>query len=298
MKRTICLLLCTVFILLIGCSMRDPLPSSTVAQTENPTTVPTGITLELPYDLYQKNEQWFLTFNDTYRPINGCEYVDTPQFSSIEEMRTAIRTGDFTATELWAIENTFAKDAQGNILVCNFEKLYVPTLPDGLVFDYLFWRGEALQFECTTENPNYLIILTLNDDEGYKVYFDRYYENYFDYVTVKITEHTTVEDRNAEVYYCESSTVRDKIVKYVLRNDSKTIYVREKYVIGNTENMPDGFSELSPSECSDIVPRSIFFAGNDNGQEFYGFLYSLSERPSEEFLLQLGVKPYAGTETE
>ncbi len=92
------------------------------------------------YTISEENEGYYISLSGDIKPQeNTGMMLGTVQFSSIEEMKEKLKSGDFTDGEMNIINN-FAKDEQNRIKLCNIDNLYEPVMPSGSSLSrYFLW---------------------------------------------------------------------------------------------------------------------------------------------------------------
>ena len=246
----------------------------------------------MPYTLKVENGQYFMEFAEKAPSFSGSQSIFWPEFSSVKEMKNAIMTGRFSGLEMEALRTYAEKNEKGDVLICDVDNISEPVLPAEFSLDRIVWRGLNYTFYYYTENDG-SIYIRLHNPERDKELFDEYYTSFLERWSVSFTAKDTEPERNATVYYFESSTTKQKQIQYVIQSDNKTYYVNEYYAIGRK----DGYISTSSSDYSDTVPQYVQVWGTDKGVEFYAMI-DIDERPSMEFLSQIGIRKYVETETE
>ena len=294
--RVTCLLF-AVLLLFSGCgeavpqeSQTQPAPSASAATV--PTTAPAAVPKPMPYVLKVENGQYLMEFTEKAPSFSGSQTIFWPEFSSVEEMKNAIETGDFSDLEMEALRMFAKKNESGDVLVCDLNNIQDGVVPDDFKLTNVQWTGSNYTLTYRADKEAFIGIV-LFDDDYYKSSFDEYYSNYLEYHTVKLTGQGQEPERNATVYYYESPSTKLKQIQYVIQSEEKTYYVNEYYATGRT----DGSPSTTTDDHSDTVPQYVQVWGTDKGIEFYAMI-DINERPSMEFLSQIGIRKYVETETE
>ena len=88
--------------------------------------------------------------------------IATIDFPSMKEFKDSVTKGLLTDSQKQIIANTFPKNKDGSIKCCDFNNLYVPTLPDGCAVNAVGWGGgESYSFyiDCKKQNLYIHIII-------------------------------------------------------------------------------------------------------------------------------------------
>ena len=99
--------------------------------------------------------------------------------------------------------------------------------------------------------------------------------------TVSKTE--KIEDRDSTVTYYTTVAGEFKRVCYKLEQGEKTLYVAEKYCL-------EGYTDYTNNNVSLDIPKSITILGEQENEYFRIYLSKLEQRPSEEYLLEFGLR--------
>jgi len=204
-------------------------------------------------------------------------------FHSIKEMKNDILTGNFTDKELQQIAN-FNKNAAGNILVCDVNKLYEPMLPSDFTSLKVTWWGSSYEFLLSGSSiaPTSTFFTFISSNE---------YANREDPVTfmqtldtgIVIESITPISERNATVVeYQVSASHSIRLVSYKILTPVKTLVIYEYYLYNGNE----------------YVFNNLEIWGKQANQCFHIGMYSPTERPSIEWLSQFGIREYVETVTE
>lgn len=269
-------------VLLTGCT------AASVEQT------PSQPVEDKPYELIVENGDNYLLLDDSLPEYGSREDYDYPyhayiyyapagiEFSTVEEMKSDILSGNFTSIdERKALEGF---DENDDLKVRIFNHIYSPVMPEDTSIDKVIWLGETYHFIMATplENVRFYILSKEEYDEAISG-LDNMYDDDEDIIML---EETVEEDRDATVRtfaYREGTTQEgDKLTKkiYTLNEGEKSLLVCESY---QTEKDED--TELT----------SVTVWGVENGVYFRVYMswhaqpLSAEQRPSVEWLSAWGV---------
>ena len=290
--RITCLLFVILF-LFSGCgeavpqeSQTQPAPSASA--TTVPTTAPVAVPEPMPYVLKVENGQYLMEFTEKAPSFSGSQTIFWPEFSSVEEMKNAIETGDFSDLEMEALRMFAKKNESGDVLVCDLDNILEPLVPTGFLLEHITWHGLDYTFYYTEVDGR--IAIQLHNSERNKKMFEEEYINFLNNPNVTLTASDTEPERNATIYYYETYIAKLKEIQYVIQTEDKTYYIDEFYMVSRKDGRDH-------SDYSDTVPQYVQVWGTDKGIEFYAMI-DIDERPSMEFLSQIGIRKYVETETE
>ena len=203
-----------------------------------------------------------------------------PQFTSIGQMQQEIITGPISKHELFALCLP-SQSENGEIEICNPNKLYECTAPDEFDLEYITWYRTDYTFYLAGDNANSLI--SCYDEESYTASFNNHYKEFLLDSPETLTKQTWTPNRFATVYYCNTGVAKLKYICYEISAGHKKMYIQEEYVLER---------QKGDVPVSDKVPNYVQFWGVEKGGYFEGLLYDLTERPSVEWLSQFGLVPY------
>lgn len=197
-------------------------------------------------------------------------------FDTVAKMKEAIETGNFSKQQLEAIRNRFARK-DGEILSVNTNKLYEAALPEEMEATEVTWTGDDYFFTVKNKSDDdvsgRLEFDTKEEHDQHKQKMTEFLERYDDIVQYK------EDDRDATVYeYKLRFGISMRIVMYTLQSNGKTTMVQETYRMSGTEAKFQG----------------VWLCGEQDGAYFYADIEGDS-RPSVEWLLSIGLKPYTET---
>ena len=230
------------------------------------------------YDLCCYQSQYFIKPNISLS--TGSENMDNtgsqmikhvPTFSSIEELKEAILTGDFTKEDLQSIVQYFPKDELGNILICNPNLLVNASLPDGVTLQKVTWSGLSYGFEFSYKEA--IGGITVCTENQYTEMLEKYHTKFYENERVTLVSDEIVADRNARVCHYSTSLGEFKNIHYTYTCGDRTLMICECY--------RPTYSETAPS--------MIQFVGTQGSLYFFGSIFYLDSRPSFEWLQAFGL---------
>lgn len=265
MKKILCIILTVLLLILSGCSKSNEVCSNDL------------------YGIYEVDGEFILRFHNEDINVSNPNHSGTLKapditFPSVSSMKKAILNADFSTDALDAIIRKARAD-DGDVVICNLNKLYDAVLPEGEKLARVRWFIDSYSFSMHTLSGS----LSLATESDVKDFADLYG---FDpnNPNVTIESKSTEEARNATVYEYKLNNYNEewKCVIYTQSTKDKTITVVEQYNYGTSKT----------------VPETICFWGNCGDAFFTGKLTGFTERPSYEWVTSFGLKPYVETETE
>lgn len=238
----------------------------------------------LPDHLEKENGEYYLLMesNEVTHPDDSCFYPVYPvvMFDSIEEMKNDIESLNFTEEELEAIE-TFDRDEEGRIMICDLDLLYQPVFPSDLPEYRVEWTGVNYAFLFGHSGDPNRVWFELTSQE----YYEREVGNLLDEDNYAEMTSQSEEDRNATVYYYTvplydegvHTDVERKRVIYTYDKDGNTFYVYEYYDV-----------------ASNPAPKYIDVYGTVADKYVHLYVSNLTVRPSIEWLSSFGLEKFNG----
>ena len=238
----------------------------------------------LPDHLEKENGEYYLLMgsNESTDPDDNCFYPVYPvvMFDSVEEMKNDIESLNFTEEELEAIE-TFDRDDEGRIMICDLDQLYQPVFPSDLPEYRVVWKGVNYGFLFGYVNDPNRIEFELTSQE----YYEREVGNLLDEDNYAEMTPQIEEDRDATVYYYTATVYQDgvhtdverKQVLYTYNKDGNTFYVYEYYDV-----------------ASNPAPKYIDVYGAVADKFVHLHVSNLTVRPSIEWLSSFGLEEFKG----
>lgn len=256
-------------------------------ESENDSTIKTPDTVLKPitppnidgadYSIVKYREQDYMVFNDE-TPYEMTQPIATVEFSSLQEMKNAVTKGTLNKRQKNIIVDAFERDDAG-IMICDFDNLYEPLLPDEFSIKEVSWDGMSYAFYIEASPNMYGWTHYCYED----LFYD-YYEHHHNNVMASNKEFL---DEGKTVIYYNSNKAAVKEIRYSLSIGGKTIDVDKNYLLSTS---------LSNLVTSDTIPQSIelYIYSNEGDTETYNFvtLWGFTEDPDDSWLLQFGMTPY------
>ena len=198
-------------------------------------------------------------------------------FTSLDELKDTIINEKFTDGQLNVIRRDFTNKDTKIIQICNPNKLYQAVYPEKYEATMLVWKGLTYGWVFDNSYGNINYITKERFDYSYKQDFSDFTEMQ----TVSKTE--KIEDRDSTVTYYTTVAGEFKRVCYKLEQGEKTLYVAEKYCL-------EGYTDYTKNNVSLDIPKSITILGEQENEYFRIYLSKLEQRPSEEYLLEFGLR--------
>ena len=204
-------------------------------------------------------------------------------FSSLEEMRSDIRNGDFNRIELrdlMLIVQIFGDKDTGRLDVCDLDNMRVPTYPSDCQGYEIGWRGTAyywkvqIDHQATAGIVDYELMYGI-EDAGSK--YETYLSQFTPVEKPPVIVIETEEDRNAQVVYHRFS------------DDAEAAFVEKIYTFHANETEYHVKERYEGTQST--VPFRIRVMYQKDGRYTEVVFEGLSERPSIEYLAQFGSVP-------
>ena len=205
--------------------------------------------------------------------VDDCQMVQQIKFSGLSDMRRIIFEGQLSDRAL-QIMRVFPKSKSGGVLLFDPDNMQDIVVPDDIhVNNLIIWYGCAYQFELSNDVLSGTLTYDVVDDSETRAE-DMIWEG-------KNAENLSVtydpeRDATVTVFGSDNSESAWKQIVYTQTAGNKTVTFVEKYMKGANQEVPD----------------SIHFWGTDNNNYFYGWFSNIKERPSLDYLMQFGLKPY------
>lgn len=234
------------------------------------------------YKIIQKNGEYFILFDDlsTYQEDAQLVQVATISFDSMKEFKDSVTKGQLTEGQKKIMANSFQRDSAGAIMVCDFNNLYVPTLPEDGSVNGVVWSGQAYSFGLGFDNKIYGWIKPQTEAQ----YDERYQNDYIDFFEndkITVTKTETLEDGKVATYYSTSAGQLMNI-RYTLKTDNQTIVVDKRFCLQMD----------SPVPTSATVPLRVELYCTSEEGFYYVYLSGFAEDPTDEWLASFGLQKY------
>ena len=231
------------------------------------------------YTLIKNENGCYLTFDDISKyqnnSSNGSSVLGEIIFGSVKEFKDTVTKGLLTD---WQKEIVSRFENVGdNIQTCDFNNLYEPKLPQGSNAKEVYWNGTAYSYLVMMSDQSFGYVRCYTK-EMYDEIFQSKYEDFFNQDTITVTG-TEVIDGKEITYYKTSTGVSSYNERYTLTNGNKTVTVDKIFYSSNMLNRvtlycTDGFLHYTVT------------------------LHKLTEDPTDEWLLEFGLKPYIENDHE
>ena len=235
------------------------------------------------YVLEYENDKCYMSFigerKVEEKDLSECIFFGLT-FTSLDELKDTIINEKFTDGQLNVIRRDFTNKDTKKIQICNPNKLYQAVYPEKYEATMLVWEGLTYGWVFDDKEISSMSYIT-------KDAFDRFYKQYItgcgELSTVTKTE--KIEDRDSTVTYYTTTEGEFKQVCYEVEQGEKTLHVAEVYYL-------KGYSEYIKNNISLDVPNRITILGEQKNEYFRVFLSKLEQRPSEEYLLEFGLREF------
>lgn len=264
------LMICLLFIFLQCCIFLNGCENAPSQLSES--TADTGPT-DMPYELYEENGTHYLRFTDVYIPEqypDMCVYphIKYPEFSSVEDMKTKIRTGNIPEERLRSL---YAYSDTDTIEIININEIRDVKLPDEMICERILWYGDSYSFELTSNTVTGAVHIATQEEYDY---YSQIHLTLNEYQTIISEEQ--VADRNAKITLFKNSTGEYKDISYQLQDGTRMISVVEHYTLKHIDEW---------SDVSETIPDRIAFFVEDGPTLYRAILFDFEERPSVDWLL-------------
>lgn len=178
------------------------------------------------------------------------------------------------------VATAFEKDNIG-VLICDFNKLWEPYVPNDCMIDGVSWAGESYSFFVATTSDAFGFIHSY-PSEQYQEIFQNDYENFFNNTLITVTERIEMDENKVATKYSTSAGQLMRI-RYTKNVDGKMFIVDEKYRLQMNDDS---------IAASGTVPSNITLYCVENEAYYVIDLFGFTEYPSEEWLFGFGMKAF------
>lgn len=255
-----------------------------ISETEN--NEPYEIKVD-DYTLIKNETGCYLTFDDILKYQNsssGGAVLAKVEFASIKDFKDMVTKGLLSDDDKSTVAS-FSQNADGSIQTCDFNNLYEPILPQGSKITSVSWEADTYSFRLKMDGvyKGYCMVLTEEDYE--QLYTDQYL-NDLNKDTITITETVTIDGKEIIYYKTPMATVR--LERFTLQSEGKTLIIDKEFIL-------TGNALLNPS---DTIPNNINIFCNEGNKYFKIYIGTIYEDPTDEWLLQFGLKRYVENDHE
>ena len=224
------------------------------------------------YAVICKEDRYYIRFHTTPpKSIIQMSILDaTPEFSSFEEMRQAILTGEFS--DSYYNQILYCHQEQKEIPICNLNPQYKPSLALGWWKNSVKWYETYYSYEITDGVHSGRFTYYETNESLYQRLHEDSLKMYRDNENVRIRS-----DRNRDATVYELPGYRT-MVHYAISTQGKQLSIMEYY------HFPNHYiEEFNP------IPDGIVAYGTENGHFYELYINKLSRRPSVEWLQSFGL---------
>ena len=200
-------------------------------------------------------------------------------FDSLEQLKNTIINNKFTDRQLDIIRRDFVDKDTKKIQICNPNKLFQVVYPEKFEVTKFIWKG--LTYAWILDNEESSLSMSYITKEGFDSLYKQEISEIGELATITKTE--KIDDRNSTVSYYTTVAGEFKRVCYKLEQGEKILYVAETYYL-------KGYTDYIKNNVSLDVPKYITILGEQKNEYFRVFLSKLEQRPSEEYLLEFGLR--------
>ena len=197
-------------------------------------------------------------------------------------MYDTVTQGKLTDGQKRHIAEVFPKDETGETLMCDFDNLYEPALPEGWATNGTSWYGPYYAFQIASGNT--FGFVRWLPETIYDKIFQRDYTDFFDNERITVTKTENEGGKEKTFYYTGNGGSMQE--RYVLYEGERTITVDKCYFLSvGSELVPD----------SNDVPVSVTLYCEEGEELFYTvMLYNFGSAPDDQLLKQFSMTPFDG----
>ena len=201
-------------------------------------------------------------------------------------MYETVTQGKLTDGQKRHIAEVFPKDETGETLMCDFDNLYEPALPEGWTVYSVGWYGPYYSFEIVSGAASGFVRWL--PETIYDKILQRDYTDFFDNERITVTK--TENEGGKERTFFNGDQMQER---YVLYEGKRTITV-DKYYIFNFDS--DLSVDSEPLPDSNDVPVSVPLYCEEGEELFYTvMLYNFGSAPDDQLLKQFSMTPFDGS---
>ena len=282
------------FTLIAGIVIIVPMLQKNPDTTHTHTTESTDCTEDI--NKYNNSDYSIIKNDDGYSIIfeNSEKYkvsddmlacmIATIDFPSMKEFKDSVTKGLLTDSQKQIIANAFPKNKDGSIKCCDFNNLYVPTLPDGCAVNAVGWGGgESYSFYIDCKKAELVYSHYYTKD----IFEERYKKDYqqFLYKSSIVVTKTETSSDGKEIAYFETSSGKFKRVSYTISDGNKTVTVDKMFRL---EFYNDNFD----FPTSSTIPSSIYLYCTSEDLYNIVYLHDFYTDPADEWLLTFGLEKF------
>lgn len=241
------------------------------------------------YSIAENGEEWAVQIHDT---VPDYDFAGASQWSSIKELRKELLSGVADKRLLAAIRSTnFRRDPISLPNLLSISDIQLPEdcdLVSVSCAEYGFFEDASIKTQTTQMysdgHPHlYFSLLTKKHwSRDYRTLWESYRRT-SDY-TVS-SQKIDYRDANETIYYSYGRKYR--VVEYTLSDGAKNMHVQERHA--------DAF-RYSGSDYVEPAQITLFIFGEQDGFYFKVLCMHISDIPSEDWIMQLGIQKATGAE--
>lgn len=240
---------------------------------------------DMPYEIVEENGEYYIILDEEYREKQReREWSESDlmcmrarsviRFTSIEDMKRSIETGDLTEDELIAMAE-FKTDDLGRIPIMDLSALTQASFPSCFDDVMVVWRDAEYWYTLRSFSEEIYGSLSecLSKDE-WQEEVDSWC-GFKDNEDIEVTGRTLDSERNAEIVSYRTKYGQYQEAYYTIKNRGDEIHVFESYVLSE-----------------ELELTSIELYGHTNDHYFHAVIRDFTERPSLEWLSQFEMTDY------
>lgn len=206
--------------------------------------------------------------------VDDCQIVQQIKFPGLSDMRRIIFEGQLSDRAL-GIMRVFPKSKSGGVLLFDPNNMQDIMVPDDIhVNKLIIWYGCAYQFGFSNDTLSGSLTYSVRNDSK-TMAEDKVQKEEHNVVILSVTHDPERNATETVFQYVSSQHIWKQVVYSVTQGDKSVTFVEEYW-----------------NGAEQQVPGKIDFWGTDNGNYFFGTFRNMTERPSLEYLMQFGLKPY------
>ncbi|MBR7122913.1 MAG: hypothetical protein IKC95_05610 [Oscillospiraceae bacterium] len=233
------------------------------------------------YTLIGKNNEFFMMFDDIniYQSQGPESQVKgTIEFPTMKDFKDSVTKGLLTDYQK-EIAAGFQKNRAGEIMTCDFDNLYIPTLPKNGVIKVISWDGQTYRFRANLNDEVWATISYMTKDDFDSTYQNNYLE-FFNSDSITVTK--TLDDGKIATYFTTKAGDFMRM-RYTMTVGTKIITVDKEFRLrANSDYQP----------ASSTVPLSVDLYITSGDKFCYISLYGFSEDPTDAWLSCFGLEKY------
>ena len=232
------------------------------------------ITYPIVGDTYIIQKEGDKVYFDFTKPPSGDTQIAGVSFANLNEMYRKLTTAQLSERELVQIYKACGKDANGRIQIVDLNRLYEPENP--LLRNHrVKMEGNGYNIWASYDSDRDIdgslsILFGLSFKNDYKKELEERDDWYAANSQYQVTK---IKERNATEYATETK----KTLRYTLKSWNKEFHVFENYNLEENQETPY---------------RIYVYVNDDRWFHVSIELIGDEKRPTEEFLMSLGIQPF------